>query len=665
MNDLPASATSQKTKAAVDKTVNKDQKEIEANTTIASVAQRRAEAGVFWTELLSDPLGKLKSEIEEALPGDGPAQSLAKDLLSGLQSGRFDPESSLAAYANSSAPTGYSGPSVISGMSDGNPVSSMGLARSGKQGNGPTECTRNMIISTVSTAAKMVVGAAGPALQGVGAFHAMLGAVQAQYENFFSALMLMPVETLSVFMVDKNTLLDQLREYVEKAYKVIQDLDEDDYGFDHHSVIRDAIALLQEAASDTATVESVLLQGGAFLEDSWDRAEDKVSEASKLIIDTSLEAPLNQKQLRLVGYLSGVSTTIQVLLCRQSIIERIYNNMATFAADIEVNAKWDNMFGPIVDQVSCLLRAIIADMEASLNKNSALSLYAREQKWYIELRAILTFMENAEQMLANVPDLATTVEFSASFEEDASEDNNTNDFTALVNLVNEFKAQARGALTQLLANPIRVQRIVEAVYVEIDRQKGITSRIDEKLKKYTSQFGGSTAEAITVASGIVNFAKSRNLLGIVQALKEGDLKGVLSNAFNTTPEEEALGGVVGLIAYAKVSLPEEVDALQQSYEVLRGRVRGEELFKSLITGSSDKYIRERKEKRLPENNGLLRTIERVVDKTGTTATDILDKIKQVQDKIDVVSGKIDEGAAQVVGLVTRPTQQRPISCSSR
>lgn len=667
-----ARQTAAENQAVTLRIINEDEKRLEANTSIAQTSQRRAEAGVFWLELLQDPLGKLQAEVEKYFPGDGPAQSFAKDLLSGLQSGRFDPESSLATYSNSGSPTSYSGASTIAGLSGGTPVASRGMSRSGKGLNGVTDCARNALLSTVATAAKIVVGNIGPSnssLRAAAAVHQSIGSLAAATDDFVSAMMTLPVETLSLFLTGKNALLDQLADGVDKVFKVLEDFTADDYGYDHQYVIREALGLLQEAESDTSTVERILTQGGNFLEDAWDRAEDRIDDASDLLRDTELVSPLNSKQLRLVGYLHAVHTTLQVLLCRQSIIERLYGNISSFTVDYGLHAKFDNLFGPAVDQVSCMLRAIMDDMEAALNKNSALSYFSKEKEWFLLLRAILTFMKNAKGMAAKAPTASGTADFSASFEADSGTLNNSNDFTALVNLANELKSQARGALTMPISNFPRVKGIVDAIKVEIDRQKAITSEIEERLNSYAARFSSEImTQAVTVMSGLVAFAKSRNLLGMVKALKEGDLKGLFSSAFESSDEERAMGGLTELIGYARSYMPEEVSALRDSFEVLRGRVRGEDLFKRLISGSADSYIRDQKEKRQPQNSRLKRVADRVnrrLQGIDTTLDKLSRKQQQVQERIDMVSGKIDSTVSQISDVATRPIQDKPVSCASR
>ena len=557
---LPPAVAANITQQAIQKVVNKDQVESEANTSIATVAQQRVEAGVFWKALLADPLGSLSSEVEKFFPGDGLAQSFAKDLLGGLQSGRFDPESSLAAYADSANPTAYSGPSVISGMAGGNPVSSKGIARSGKKLNGATNCARSAIASTVATLAKMAVGSVDPSLKAGMAVHQAFGAVSVAYPDFVSAIMLMPVETLSVFLVDKNTLLDQLADNFDKARKVLLSFTDDDYGFDHQQAIQEALEKLYSAESDTSTVENILLQGGNFLENVWDRAEQDVEEASSILLSAPLDDPFNVKQMRLAGYLAALGTTLQVLLCRQSIIEDLYGNIASFTVDFKAEAKYDKLYGPVLDQISCLLRGVIGDMEASINKNSALSYFVKEKEWFLKLRTILEFMRNAKNLTGSVPSSEEADELSLSFQTDSASDNNPSDFTALTSLVNEFRSQAQAGLMMPLANPSRVGKIFEAALVEIDRQKLITSNIDEKLSKYASSFNQEAmAEAVTVIKGLLDFADSRNLSGMVDALKKGDLKNFFSSAFQSSDEERALSGIIGLIDYARTSMPSVCD----------------------------------------------------------------------------------------------------------
>jgi len=662
----PPAVTAQTTQQAIQKVVNTDQVESEANTSIAQTAQRRMEAGVFWKELLADPLGSLQKEIESYLPGDGPAQSFAKDLLSGMQSGRFDPESALATYANSSLPTAYSGPTVISGLGSGNPVASKGVARSGKSISGVTNCARNALAGTVATVAKMAVGAIDPSLKAAVSLQQTFSAVSVSYPDFVSAFMLLPVESLSVFLTDKDTLLDRLLENFEKAYEVLLSMTDDDYGFDHQQAIREALEKLRDAESDTSTVESILLQGGNFLETVWDRAKTRVNEASTILFETTPDNPFNNKQMRLVGYLTAIDMTMQVLLCRQSIIERLYGNIASFTADFKAESKYDNLYGPILDQISCLLRGVIGDMEAAANKSSALSLFVKEKEWFLQLRTILEFMRNAQKLSTDVPSSSEADAFSLSFSADAESDNNTNDFTALVNLVNEFKTQVRGALMMPLPNPARLEKIVEATLVEIDRQKQITSRTEDKLQSFASNFNQEAmAEAITVMKGIIDFATSRNLMGMVKALREGDIKGFFSTAFQSSDEERALSGIVDLIDYASTTMPEELRALKNAYTVLRGRVRGENLYKRLVSHSADQYIRNQKEQRLPENNALQRLIRRVNNRLNRSVGVADSRIAQVQERIDQVSGVVDTAVSQIAGAVTRPDENRPVSCAGR
>jgi len=541
-----------------------------------------------------------------------------------------------------------------------------------------------MVAGTVATAKKMLVGQIDPNLSATAAAHQVIGALAVGYDKFVSALMLLPTEALSLVLTDKNKLLDQLRGYIVKVGRTLGELTSSDYGYDHQTNVRKVIEMLREAESNVATANNILLQGGNFLEGLWRTATKKVDDASVILYDPkTLVPPINSRQVNIAGFLLSINATLQVLLCRQAAIERIYNNLASFSSDFQTYAKFDNLFAPILDQVSCLLLATIQDMEAALNKNAAFAMIMKEKEWLIQLRTILVFMRNAKAMSSVAKTSQAAQDYSYSFAVNASTDNNTNDFTALVNLINELKTQTAAAMMMPPKNPQRIAKIIEAILVEIDRQKAITSRTEERLSSFSrTAFTDDLTEAFTVANSLIAFALSRNLVGIAKALKEGDVRSLFKSAFQCSDEEKALGGFVDLIQYAKKSLPEEVPALVQGYEAMRARVRSDALFSRLVSTSADRYIRDQKENRLPENSALERLMNRITKKIGLkstvrgafgSATDTLSKgmdslearIASIQNRIDSVGGILDTGLEQAIGVVTRPTQTKPVSCSSR
>jgi hypothetical protein len=647
--------------------VNSDQLKAEAELKISAATQRRSEAGAFWEQFLADPQAALTSAIDKAFPGDSQASSMAKDTLSGMLSGQFDPESALAAYADSAAPTGFSGPAVVASLGAGFPTATKGLARFGKQQNGPTECSRSLVGATVTGIARIASGALSSELGAVAAAHQTVAGLSSLYTDLMSYLMTLPAEALSTLLVDKVTLLDNIDSKVDDLLKLALGLEESDYAFDHRSVVVRALAKLRVADDDLADISNVLLSGGNFQPAAWDRAEDNIQAAADILMDTEIDAFPGTRQLRIVMGLTGLNTHIQVLLCRQSLIEKIYANLAGFPTNFEASARFDNLFGPPIDQIRCLLKAVTGEMEALLQRGLASAFYIKEKQWYVELQALLAFMSGAARLADTLSVGSSAASLSSEMTDSEEELNSPNDFTALTAMIEAFASELRSVIFKPADNSERLESLAFAIKSEISTQKNNVEEIEKMLAGFKGSFGSEITEALVVAGSLVSFLQSKDLLKMADDLKFGDITNFfMSGPRRTTKDEEALEKAAELLKYIKENQTQDYRELLEVYNVLRSRVRSDKLFRKLTTKAADNHIRDVKEKRLPKNNRMLTTIRRVrVGISGPASTSIIDKALFVNERLNKALGKFSDVQSQVQGTILRATQTKPVSCAAK
>jgi len=645
--------------------VNEDQIKAEAELKISAATQRRSEAGAFWEQFLKDPQAALGGAIDKAFPGDTQAASLAKDTLKGMLSGQFDPESSLAAFASSSAPTGFSGPSVIADLGAGFPTATKGLSRFGKQKNGPTECSRSLIGATVTGIAQLVTGSLSGELGAVSAAHQTVAGLGSLYTDLVAYLMTLPAEALTTLLTDKVTLLNNIESKVDNLLEIALTLDLDDYAFDHRSVVIRALAKLKSADDDLSDVSRILLGGGNFQATVWDRAEGNIDAAASILIDTELDEFPGHKQLKIVMGLSGLSTHIQVLLCRQALIEKIYSNIASFPTNFSASAKFDNLYGPAVNQIQCLLKAIIGEMEKLLQRGLASAFYIKEKQWYVELKALLAFMGGVDGLSKTIGVGASATTLSTEMSDNEDELNSANDFTALVGLIESFSQELRSAIFKPVDNADRLETLAFAIKVEIEKQRESVESIESMLAGFKGSFGDGLTEAITVVGSLVSFLQSKDLHKMVQDLEWGDITNFFkSGPRRTTKDEEALEQTAKLLKWIKNNQTKDYREMLEVYNELRARVRADKLFRKLTTKAADNHIRDVKEKRLPTNNKLMNTVRRV--QVGLSDVNVVtQRALLISSKLNEALGKFSDFQAQAESAILKFTQTKPVSCAAK
>lgn len=644
--------------------VNEDQIKAESELNIASATQRRSEAGSFWELFLKDPQAALGSAVEKAFPGDSQASSLAKDTLKGMMSGQFDPESSLAAYANSSAPTGYSTPSVVSSLGDGFPTATKGLSRFGKRKNGPTQCSRHLATGTVRGLASMVTGSVTSEMGAVSAAQQTVAGLSSLYKDLTSYLMTLPAEAIATLLTDKVTLLENIESKVDSLLSIALSLDESDYAFDHRSVVIRALAKLKTADDDLSDVFRVLFAGGNFQPSVWDRAEGNIQDAADILLDTDLEAVAGTKQLRIVMGLSNINTQLQVLLCRQTLIERIYSNLANFSTTFQASARFDNLFGPPIDQIRCLLQAIIGEMESLLERGLASAFFVKEKQWYLELQALLAFMSGAGRLSSSVSLGSSGAQLSANMKQNEDDLNSENDFTALTFLIEAFAEELRAIIFKPANSTVGIENLAVGIKGEISTQKGNVERIEEMIAGFKGSFGNDLTQALSVAGSLVNYLQSKDLKKMVNDIVYGDIGNFFrSGPKKTTKEEEALENTAKLLRWVNDNRQEDSREITKVYNELRSRVRSDKLLRRLTTEAADEHIRDVKEKRLPKNNRIMSIVRRF-NASLRTDSQVVSRDLFINERLNKALGRFSDVESQVKETVIRATQNKPISCSS-
>ena len=646
--------------------VNKDQVKAEAELDISAATQRRSEAGSFWDQFLKNPEAALGSAIDKAFPGDSQASSMAKDTLKGMMSGQFDPESSLSAYSSSGSPTGYSAPSTVANASGGLPTATKGLSSFGKQQNGPTQCSRSLVAATATGIAQLATGALGGELGAVAAAHQTVAGLSGLYTDLAAYLMTLPAEALTVLLTDKVTLLNNVGSKVDSLLKIALSIDDSDYAFDHRSVVVRALAKLKTADDDMSDVSRALFAGGNFQPSIWDRAEDNISDAADILIDTKLDMFPGYKQLKIVMALTGLNIHIQVLLCRQSIIERIYANLSNFPTSFKVSAKFDKLYGPAINQIQCLLKAIIGEMESLLQRGLASAFYIKEKQWFVELQALLAFMSGVGGLSKSVSVGQSATLFAYDMVENESELNSSNDFTSLVGLVDTFAQELRSIIFKPADNAKRLESLAFAIKVEIAKQQEAVENIEKMLAGFKGSFGNEITEVITVVGSLVTFLQSKDLHKMVDDLKSGDIANFFkSGPKRTTQDEEALEKTAELLKWIKANQTKEFREMLEVYVELRSRVRSDKLFRKLTTKAADNHIRDVKEKRLPKNNKMMNTVRRVRIGLIGDADALVKRALAVNNMLNTALGKVSDIENQVTGEILKFTQQKPISCGAK
>lgn len=657
--EVPKDARSQ-----IQQLVNQDQVKAEAMMGIAERVQKQMEAGSFWDQIIKDPENALSKEIDRVIPGDSAAAGLAKDLLRGMQSGRFDPESSLAAYSNSAIPNAYSGPATVSGVS-GMPLASKSLSSGGKVADGPTSCARSMLVGTISGVARIVTGSLDPGIRAVASAHQLVASLGVAYPELPSSLMLFPAQNMAILLVDKDQLLDQIDGRVYQVLKTALSMKDADYAFDHRSAIIRAQAELKTADEDLASIENVLVAGGAFQPTVWHRAEDNVQDAARILRDDEQAIAPMAKQTKMVFGLTSMNTSVNVLLCRQTMIEEIYGNLSKYPQNFSSFGKPDNLFGSPVDGIRCLLKLIVTEMDAALNRGTTSIVFMKEGQWYLQIKTILAFMQTTIGLSSQPTVSAGGQTFANGLDKDSSDLNNSNDFTALLNLLDAFSSEIRAKLLKPIDDNYRLQRLYDTIHAEIVKQKEIDGALDKRISEFTASFGPEFTQTVTAVDGLANYLKEKDLVGMVRAIRYGDIKGFFqATGKKTTIEEQSMSSVADLIVKARTQSPGDVAGLQEVFDDLRGRARGDQLYRKLTTQYADGYIRDTKEKKLPSNNKMLQTVNRAAAKlTGQEPWSA--RYQQVQDRISLMEDKVSSEELKAKDTLQRMTQRKPVSCAAR
>lgn len=464
-----------------------------------------------------------------------------------------------------------------------------------------SSCEDEVLAGTVSGVFKVGVSAGAQAAQAVFAVQSSVGLALQAVPEIYAALMSMPSGLLSSILTNKEALLDKIESTVQAVVSIVVDMTEDDYPFDHRAFILAAIAALEEADGDLATVESVLEAGGAFQETNWNRARSTIKDTGEDLLDVgpgSLRPGFTHlKILKLIGYQKVLETQIRVLDERQALFAQITSQMAGFRANFQANAQFQNLMGPIVQQVRCTLQQIISDMNQTVDINALLRYYLKEKQWGMELVGLATLMSNTghlgDEFSAPSANLNAAADaLSDGLSQGEAYFSGAESYDRLISHLQNFISEIKRKVNQNVSSSA-LEGIAAAIYSEIERQRNSDSDLADLLNGFNESIASEGAAAVQAVTGLLGMLDMQGLDTIVDAIMEGDVSSFFGTQAVTRQVESAARKALGEVLQCCTdnagdgSVSQRLVRMNRTVQALE---RAKAVYDDYTTGYADRYV---------------------------------------------------------------------------
>lgn len=537
---------------------------IDVESQIAEEISKREETGGFWQSFVEEPLEEAGQEFIDTFGGDRKSVGEAKAVLESLIHSLFDPQAILANLTSAVLP-----PDVVSldrYISDAAFPASL-VERVPNLGGrkdplAAEPCHRSVVQATITTAARVAVGAISNASRALKAVQTSLGFVRSSVEDLGPALMRIPVQNLLTILGSQDFIISQMISVTEEIISIVDGMDEEDYPADHINIIRREQSRLRGADSKLAAVEARLLAGASFHQPLWDSARKDIKDSADVFCGLDLDdliGGLNLKPFKLIGLVNYLETLCAVLKRQQEQREALEAAINDFEDQFLEATVFDNLFFPIVDQIRCRLRKILEDMDATIAKNQFVRYLIKEKEWCLELMVIAQAMKFSNKL--SLPDNIRKFTGTDAIE-DATRD--VVDFTR--DLREDLQAQNVRQLILIcesFTRSVRIKAVRNIPYQAIIAEGQELIRRATACRKEGSFFGGlldgfsgtvakTAGAAITSLALLLEFSKERNLSSFIDAIEGGRLTEAFGiDALTTTLEGQLTQLVACIVATSR------------------------------------------------------------------------------------------------------------------
>jgi hypothetical protein len=490
-----------------------------------------------------------------------------------------------------------------------------------KSDGGATDCNNSVLIGTLNTVGDTLKGLASNTTKAVGAAHTVLAMATTQISGFTDALMALGAKAFEEALNDQTIVLEKMIDLIDKIQEDYADMDEEDFNLNHVEFIEVAKQFLIQADVRLEGVRVRLVDQGAGLDkDDYAAVKDLVDLVADTFCDVGAKEAFGLnfsiRPLRILTNVVLLEELNAVLAKSASSVEKLSGNVSSFVDSFEQDLKTDNLYAPIIGELQCRIKQIIADMGSTQSKNTSFSFFVKEKQWCIDLQVLAKLMSAADSLLA-IKD--PTPEFLET--------------TLGLGLFGDSTYLVRDALmddaTQQQQSVDSTESIVEAVGLYIDLvKKGLTTplppklitargavveskmerRIDEAgstlgiLTDFVGATGTDFIQGVGAASQFLTYLNDQDLGSMANALVSGDVSSLFS-LDGATGKLEALALRYVSAALSCISPGSEDDQKRKELEkvnkLMQENARSSALQSSLMAGASDAYVEEVLEAEVP------------------------------------------------------------------
>lgn len=623
-------------KNSIDRLVDGEVKRKDSQTKQVQKEFERRKSGGFLSSIASGPLSDYKAKISEAVTNPSESsvrqQGFMDQYLGYLDMGQ--------AYVGltSEMVSGVMS-NVVNELNVVNQISEAAGLGSLVPSGQDSACNASILVSTVNTVVRVAEASLNLGAKQVFSVQATLGLALEAYPDLYAGIMSLPAGTLAILLTNKKTILDRIESIVKTTVSLVMKITEDDYPDDHRSIVLSALGRLEEADGDLGQVESTLEQGGRFLAANWDRAENTIEETGDDLLSISASPRPGYtfvKILQLVGYQKNLELMTQILSERQAKAVELVGYLGRFKTTFDSGSNFKNLAAPLVQQVRCMLRLIMDDMEKSLDVNSILNFYLKEKQWGAQLVGLAILMKNTGHLGKGLSSNSTSLnsaadQLSSSIGALMDEYLAGESYNLLLQLLSSFLREMKRK-TASNVDPEILAGIGDAILVETARLKTMDSAMEELLFPFNDTFAQVGLGVAQAVAGFVNIVGEQGLDNIVDAIATGNWEGLFGlDALKNQLEAVALQAVGDLLQCCKDNAGDG-DArrrLVRMGQAVQMRQRSKQVYDRYLKGFSEEYVKSTYGSTIPGIQGLKADVTRVSRAkcmTGGTGT-LPDQIK--------------------------------------
>lgn len=610
---------------------------IDTETQLTEEIAKREESAGFWQTFVEEPLEEAGREFVETFGGDATSVAEAKANLESLVHSFFDPDAFLANLSAGILPSDVVSLDRFFGdaafpSSIIERVPNLGGV---KDGQASKPCQSQLIAATIATAGKVVAGATSNAARAMKTVSTTLGLMKEKFDELGPALMQMPVQNLLALIGSQDAVIGQIISVTKEIIDTVDGMQAEDYPADHIALIRREQSRLQGAETKLGANEARILAGATFSQPLWDAARDDVALAAKNLCTLDIDVlvgGLTAKPFKLIGLVTYLEQLCAILQRTQTQREAIEGLISTFEKTYLEEARFDNLFAPIIDQIRCRIRKVVEDMDATIEKNQYIRYLIKEKQWCLELMAIKAAMDFSNKL--DLPDAVNEFTGTKAIRDAADDVYNEIgnlrrdllqvDVRQLLFICNSFTKNVRIKATR---NVPYEAIVAEGEYLiqqaELCRRNG--SVFGGLLNTLDGSIGKAAGLAITAVQVLLEFAKDRSLTSFVEALKIGDISEALGvDALTTTLEGQLITLVACIVKTARENggNPVAEAELLLAKEMFEDDARSLALLDELMNDYADAHIEEQIEveaAKIKENEARIKRAAEALGESTSTA----------------------------------------------